>query len=153
MSGFARPGVALGLGALMSLGVGVSPASAAGACVGSGTSQKGAPIYFPGIGPEQTTTFEWTLTVLEACTPTSPVGGAAPDISRATGVITGWCKLFSGQGVFASGERFSFRNVGGVVVITGDVLGVAQVEPNMLGGQNCIAGAVNCTLNLVVAKV
>ena len=110
-----------------------SPASAdVDVCAGTGTATLNQPLTYPGIGGPVTTGFSFGFT---AGTCVFKAGLSA------TGTVSGWCGLSSGQGETNSGHRFVWQGVGGELVLVGEVNGVVNAIPDALQGESCITGA------------
>jgi hypothetical protein len=62
---------------------------------------------------------------------------AKPEGLFASGTVSGWCGLSSGHGSTHNGHRFAWLGVGGELVLTGELVGVVNAVPNVLGGQSC----------------
>jgi hypothetical protein len=106
------------------------------ACAGTGTMWTDAAFYYPVVNINPTTahfSFAWTL------------GACAYKVDGIfmAGIMSGWCGLATGTGITYNGHRFSWVDVGGQMVITGEVEGTASITPNFLNGHSCFGGAYN----------
>lgn len=55
-----------------------------------------------------------------------------------TGTVLGYCGLSSGKGTFpVNNDLFAFIGVGGILVITGHVVGLVNAVPDTLSGESC----------------
>jgi hypothetical protein len=113
-------------------------------CLGQGTATTGAPFFYMGQGPPVNTGFVFNVS-LGACL-------AKPSLVAA-GTVSGWCGLASGGGVTHNGHRFAWIAIGGLLVVTGDLVGTGNIMPNALAGESCTSGADNFLLTSVVLKV
>lgn len=116
------------------------------ACAGTGTMNTGSGFTDLIIDPvARTSGFVFSLT-LGAC--------ASKSSLWMSGVMSGWCALSSGEGITDSGHRFSFINVGTLVLFTGEVDGAGAITMNALSGQSCVPlnGANGFLLTFAVEK-
>jgi hypothetical protein len=136
-----------------------SPAQGAvhGACVGTANAHLDNTFFYPvnsttlGI-PLSPRSAGFTMhlngTVAACVTGTIPTLGG----HSATGTVHGWCGLSVGSGAVTSGGSFSWIGVGGVLVVTGELNGVAHVFPNLLAGDSCLTtGADDFVIHELVA--
>lgn len=117
----------------------VVPASAhTGVCAGSGTLTTSAPFLyltptdFLGLAHATTTLFGLSFLTLGECQPAKPGG------LTATGAMSGWCDLSSGEGTTGDGHRFAFLGAGSFLIFTGELVGVVNAIPNAIAGENCL---------------
>lgn len=129
----------------------VSPASAdTNVCAGQGSLTTGPLVYPVTATTAPSVTINQPRTVAFAFG--IGIGTCAPDLGKsltATGTLTGWCGLWSGQGITGQGHQFAWLAAGGVAVFTGELDGVALVTPNVLAGQSCLTGATSFLVTLV----
>lgn len=70
------------------------------------------------------------------------VGECPPSFEelRASGTITGWCGLASGMATTETGHQFAFIVVGGVLVVTGTLVGTGAIYEDPMDTPSCLAG-------------
>jgi|SRR5688500_1326476 len=129
------------------------PVRATNVCAGQGTFTSGA-LYYPvtaNTGPQVTVQqppwVGWAFSIT--------LGTCAPNLTKgmsATGVLNGWCGLFSASGTTSNGYRFTMQNVGSVLLFTGGLNGIGSLQPDVLGGQSCLSGATGFLIQLAVVK-
>lgn len=119
-----------------------APASAdTGLCGGVGTATVGAPgngLYYPVVGPKKTLPFTFGGGLLGGVTCVTLEGGKT---LTAFGTINGYCGQSYGVGVAFgnSPHRFQFISSGGVLVITGEITGLATALPDpTIAGNSCL---------------
>lgn len=122
----------------------VSPAAAdTNVCAGHGTATTSGPLVFPVTSsPLGTVTVHQSRTVTFGFS--TSLGTCAPDLGKsltATGQLSGWCGHSSGHGITGNAHRFAWVSAGTVLVLTGDVTGIAHAAPDVLTGQSCMTGA------------
>lgn len=106
--------------AAAALAVPALPASAhTDACAGWGQFQTGQAIGEPLLAPAVTTSFVANLA------PGLCVGGGEFWVS---GTISGWCSDAVGTGFTSSGHSFGFTIEGGVIAVTGGVVGTGYLQ-------------------------
>jgi hypothetical protein len=131
-----------------------SPASAAGACAGVGTMTVTPGLLSPvvtspaplGVTVTGSTVAAFMMTLFPGTCVHEP-GGTTPNVN-ASGLVSGWCGLTSGTGTL-NGGRFSWIGVGGLMVMTGDMTGVATMTPGP--GQNESCGMPSGATSFIVA--
>lgn len=120
--------------------------ASADVCAGSGTLTTSTGIYSSrGVPVNQTASettvevhvrdsgyvsFAWTLAV-GAC---SSLQGVT---LSAAGEMSGWCDLSTGVGQTGDGHRFAWVQVGVVRVVTGGLVGIFNVIPDVMSGHSC----------------
>ena len=114
------------------------PAAAVWVCAGQGTAVTGSPVYYPGLGPTPLNTFVFALG-LGVCAHSS--SGTTDKTVTASGIFLGWCGLSSGLGNLGQGDLFAWIGVGGMLVVTGHVVGVVNAGPDLASGESCTTGA------------
>ena len=114
------------------------PASAVEVCPFQGVARTGAPVFYPGLGPAFQNTFQFVWS-LGACAHLP--SGTTNKSLVAVGQFLGWCGLSSGQGTTANGNLFAWIEIGGTALFTGHVVGVVNMEPDILNGESCVSGA------------
>ena len=110
-----------------------APPASAGteACTSTGTANLSTGFGIPPFGP---TTADFNIHLQGPCLPS-----LAGDIT-ATGVVTGFCGLFSGHGVAtAHGQdhRFALVGAGAVLLLTGEVVGTMSAVEDPLDAGDC----------------
>ena len=104
-------------------------------CTGFGQASFSSPFVYPtqptgGIHPHSA---GFSLS-LPACAPS--FGSLT-----ASGVIHGWCSLFTGTGTTNFGDRFAVVGIGETFILTGQVTGFVVLTPDVIGGHDCFTGA------------
>lgn len=121
----------------MSMSAPASPASAAEVCFGVGSATVGGDgLYYPGgvFGGYRVTGFHFVLDRAGACVPS--FSGAS-----AGGTVQGYCGHSTGSGTANNTYDFVWTSAGSVLVITGELTGVAVAFPAVFAAQSCHTGA------------
>lgn len=98
------------------------------ACAGQGNFKLEAGLTHAVIGPPVSTTFYMDIVI-----------GTCESFSQllVDGNINGTCSTTTGTGTTRTGHDFAFTGVGGVLVLTGQMVGVLAIAPKV--GQSCVA--------------
>src|SRR5688500_6034488 len=109
-------------------------AHATGACIGTGSMSlsSGLPALTQSPG---SVGFALALNT-GLCARTTGTATTPGAFLYASGVLSGWCNLFSGTGITDWGERFALVGVGDLIVFTGGVTGVVAMTPPASCGSN-----------------
>ena len=100
-------------------------------CAGQGTATLSNGFTYPVIGPVETASFTFDLSVGKCKGPNS----AGQNVSS-TGTVTGQCGLSEGSGT-AGGRPFTFTGVGSMLILQGNIKGVVNASPDVTTGQSC----------------
>jgi len=130
------------------------PASATDVCAGTGTANIGAPgllaPLFPLINQLGPTTAN--ILLLQDSLETLPfnfftdTGACTPDLTTlaAGGFVNGYCGHSGGQATDNDGHDFGWVSIGGTLIITGELTGLAQATPNpLIANNSCFTGHPN----------
>jgi hypothetical protein len=125
-----------------------SPAQAAvhAVCAGTGNANLDNTLFYPvnstttGI-PLSPRSANFTFHLGEDGNVGVCLTGTTPTVGgpSATGTVHGWCGLSVGSGtVTGAGSTFSWIGIGSFLLVTGEVSGLVNASPNLLGGDSCL---------------